>query len=112
MKRFCYALDLKDNPELIGKYIEHHQNVWPEVLKSITDSGIRNMEIYNIANRLFMIMETEDDFDSKTRAEADRKNPKVLEWEELMDIYQKRLPYSKEGQKWVRMEKIFSLKEA
>lgn len=109
MKRFCYALDLKEHPELIGKYIEHHQNVWPEVLKSITDSGIRDMEIYNVANRLFMIMETEDDFDPETKAEADRRNPKVLEWEALMDTYQKRLPFSNEGQKWVPMERIFSL---
>lgn len=111
MKRFCFALDLKDDPELIQQYIDHHENVWPEILKSITDAGIIDMEIYNVANRLFMIMETEDDFDAETKAETDRKNPKVQEWEALMDNYQQRLPFANKGQKWVPMERIFSLKK-
>ena len=112
MKKHCFALDLKDDPELIQKYIEHHQNVWPEVLKSIRDSGIINMEIYHLANRLFMIMETLDDFNPEEKAKADRENPKVQEWEALMDKFQKRLPFAKEGEKWVPMEIIFSLEEA
>jgi L-rhamnose mutarotase len=28
-----------------------------------------------------------------------------------MDTYQKRLPFAKEGQKWVPMKRIFSLEE-
>ncbi|NBC66216.1 MAG: L-rhamnose mutarotase [Bacteroidetes bacterium] len=111
MKRFCYALDLKDDPDLIKKYIEHHKNVWPEILDSITDAGIINMEIYNVGNRLFMIMETTDDFDPEAKAETDQNNPKVQEWESLMDNYQKRLPFAKEDQKWVQMNRIFSLNE-
>lgn len=112
MKRYCFALDLKDDPELIQKYIEYHKDVWPEILKSISDSGIIDMEIYNVADRLFMIMETVDDYDPEAKAEADQNNPKVQEWEALMDQYQKRLPFAEEGQKWVPMERIFSLKEA
>lgn len=112
MKRFCFALDLKDNPELINEYIKHHQNVWPEILESITDTGIIDMEIYNVGNRLFMIMETEDHFDSAVKAEADQNNPKVQQWEALMGKYQKRLPFVNKGQKWVEMDRIFSLAEA
>lgn len=112
MQRFCFALDLKNDPGLIQKYIEHHQNVWPEILKSISDAEIIDMQIYHVADRLFMIMETTDDYDPEVKAEADRNNPKVQEWETLMDTYQKRLPFAAEDQKWVPMEKIFSLKEA
>lgn len=112
MQRFCFALDLKDDPDLIKEYIEHHQNVWPQILESITDSGIIDMEIYNVANRLFMIMETEDDFDTEAKTEADNNNPKVQEWEKLMDNYQKRLTFAKEGQKWIPLDRIFSLKKA
>lgn len=111
MKRFCFALDLKDDPELIDRYIEHHKNVWPEIVESITDAGIMDMEIYNVGNRLFMIMETEDDFDPVAKAKVDRNNPKVQEWEALMDTYQKRLPFAKEDQKWVPIDRIFSLEE-
>lgn len=112
MKRFCFTLDLKDNPDLIAKYIEHHQSVWPEILKSITNAGITDMEIYNVTNRLFMIMETDDDFDPEAKAEADQKNPKVQEWETLMYNYQKKLPFADKSQKWVPMNRIFSLYEA
>lgn len=111
MKRFCFTLDLKNDPELIKEYIEHHQNVWPEILESITDAGIIDMEIYNVGDRLFMIMETIDDFDPDAKAEADQNNPKVQEWEALMDKYQKRLPFAEKGQKWVPMDRVFSLKE-
>jgi len=52
MKRYCLALDLKDDGALIKEYEEYHQKVWPEVLKSIKDSGIKEMEIYRINNRL------------------------------------------------------------
>lgn len=112
MKRYCFALDLKNDPDLIQKYIDHHQNVWPEVLESITESGIINMEIYNAGNRLFMIMETGDDFNPEEKTKADRENPKVQKWEALMDTYQKRLPFAREGQKWVPMDQIFSLDQA
>lgn len=112
MRRYCFALDLKNDPDLIQKYIDHHQNVWPEILESITDAGIIDMQIYHAGNRLFMIMETEDDFNPADKARADQQNPEVQEWETLMDTYQKRLPFASEGQKWVPMNRIFSLEQA
>jgi len=62
MKRYCLALDLKNDPTLIAEYEVYHRKIWPEIEKSIKDSGIDNMEIYRTGNRLFMIMETKDDF--------------------------------------------------
>ena len=62
MKRYCLALDLVNDPLLIDQYKAHHQNVWPEIIKSIKDSGILDMQIYHLANRLFMIIEVEEGF--------------------------------------------------
>ena len=61
-KRYCLALDLKNDPALIAEYEAWHKKVWPDILKSIKDSGILNMEIYRTGNRMFMIMETVPDF--------------------------------------------------
>ena len=61
-QRYCLTLDLKNDPQLIAEYEAYHQEVWPEIVQSIKDSGITNMEIYRFQNRLFMIMETGDDF--------------------------------------------------
>jgi L-rhamnose mutarotase len=107
MKRFCLALDLKDDPALISEYEEYHRKVWPEILRSIEDSGIVQMEIYRINNRLFMIIETNDDFSFERKAKMDESNKKVQEWEQLMWKYQEAVPGGKAGEKWRLMERIF-----
>ena len=109
MKRFCLALDLKDDATLISEYEDYHRKVWPEILKSIKDAGIEQMEIYRIHNRLFMIMETNDEFTFEQKAKMDEANKKVREWEQLMWNYQQAMPGSKPGEKWRLMERIFAL---
>lgn len=109
MKRYCLALDLKDDPALIAGYEAYHKKVWPEILESITGSGITSMEIYRVSNRLFMIMEVNDSFSFEKKSKADLANPKVQEWERLMWNYQQALPGARPGEKWMLMEKIFSL---
>ena len=109
MKRHCLTLDLKDDPELIADYEEFHKSVWPEILQSIREAGIEQMEIYRINDRLFMIMEVNDDFSFEKKQQKDEANKKVQEWEELMWKYQQALPGSKSGEKWRLMDKIFTL---
>ena len=110
LKRYCLALDLKDDPALIAEYEKHHQHVWPEIIKSIKDSGIEVLDIYRTGNRLFMIMEVNEAFSFEKKAANDEANPKVQEWEKLMWKFQQALPWAKSGEKWVLMERIFSLK--
>ncbi|MVN20023.1 L-rhamnose mutarotase [Mucilaginibacter arboris] len=109
MKRYCLALDLINDPKLITEYKAYHQNVWPEIKKSITDAGIINLEIYLLDNHLCMIMETDDKFSFEKKNATDAANPKVQEWENLMWKYQQALPQAKPGEKWLLMNKIFQL---
>jgi L-rhamnose mutarotase len=108
-QRYCLTLDLKDDPELIAEYKRHHQKIWPEVTKSIKDAGVQDMEIYLLGTRMFMIMEVREDFSFASKARADRANPKVREWEELMWKFQQSLPNAKSGDKWLLMERVFKL---
>jgi L-rhamnose mutarotase len=109
MQRYCLALDLKDDPTLIAEYEQWHRQVWPEIIESITSTGIELLDIYRTGNRLFMIIEASDDFSFEQKAKSDASNPKVQEWEALMWKFQEALPWAKKGEKWVRMEKIFGL---
>lgn len=111
MKRYCLALDLVDDPALIAEYENWHkaENSWPEIKKSILDGGIADMEIYRTGNRLFMIMETDETFSFERKSKMDASNPKVQEWEQLMWKFQLSLPWAKEGEKWVLMNKMFTL---
>lgn len=109
--RYCYSCDLKDDPELINEYRAHHipGNAPAEIIKSIKDAGVVDMQIYLTGNRMFMIMEVDETFDPKKKAEMDAENPYVQQWEQLMWKYQQGLPWAKDGEKWLKMEKIFQL---
>lgn len=108
-RRFCLALELKNDPELIAKYKKYHEKIWPEIAESIRNSGITDMEIYLLGTRLFMIMEVNESFSFEKKAKADQQNPKVQEWEQLMWKFQQALPEAEPSEKWLRMERIFKL---
>ena len=108
-KRYCLTLDLKDDAALIAEYRRYHRKIWPEITASIRKSGIVDMEIYLLGSRMFMIMEVNDRFSFDAKAGADRANPKVRQWEELMWKFQQPLPEAKAGEKWLLMERIFKL---
>jgi len=111
-QRYCLTLDLKDDPALISEYRKYHEKVWPEIRKSIKDSGIEDMEIYLLGTRMFMIMEVNDGFSFEAKARTDQENPKVQEWEQLMWKFQQALPGANPGEKWLHMERIFKLENA
>ena len=108
-RRYCLTLDLKDDPKLIAEYKRYHQKIWPEITKSIRDSGIEDLEIYLLGTRMFMIMEVNESFSFEKKGKTDNDNPRVQEWEELMWTFQKPLPHAKPGEKWLPMQRIFKL---
>jgi L-rhamnose mutarotase len=110
-RRYCLTLDLKDEPQLIAEYKHYHEKIWPEITLSIKDAGIEDMEIYLLGTRMFMVMEVNEQFSFEAKALADRKNPRVREWEELMWKFQEALPGATPGEKWLLMEKIFKLEK-
>jgi L-rhamnose mutarotase len=109
MRRYCLALDLKEDPVLIEEYESWHRKVWDEIKNSISGAGIRQMEIYRVGNRLFMIMETAEGFSFDEKSAMDAANPVVQKWEEMMWKYQQSLPWAKPGEKWMLMTRIFDL---
>ena len=110
LKRYCFALDLVDDEVLMAEYKKFHKKIWPEITKNIVDSGIEVLEIYNVCNRLFMIMEVNESFSFEKKSKMDAENPKVQEWENLMWKYQQALPVAQSNEKWLLMEKIYELK--
>lgn len=109
MKRFCLTLDLIDDPESIRIYEAHHAPgaAWPEVTQHDIDCGVLNIEIFRTGNRMFMILETDDDFTFEKKAEMDASNPIIAKWEALMWSFQQPIPWAKPGEKWVVMDRIF-----
>lgn len=109
MKRYCRTLELRDDPEMIARYEEAHANIWPEIREGILSVGILDMQIYRYGTRLFMIMDTVDDFDFEKDNERLAKLPRQAEWEAYVAQMQGCDPNAPSTDKWHLMDKIFSL---
>lgn len=109
MKRYCQTLTLVDNPEMIKKYVEAHAHVWPVIQEGIKEVGILDMQIYIKGNRLFMIVDTIDDFDWEKDNARLAKLPMQDKWEAYVAQFQGCDPEAPSTAKWQMMEKIFEL---
>ena len=108
-RQYCLTLSLKDDEELIREYEEYHKpgNVWPEVTDGIRATGILDMQIYRLGLQLIMVMTVSDTFSFEKKSLQESLNPKVLEWERLMEKFQNKA--EGEGGKWQEVENIFDL---
>lgn len=111
VKRYCQTLDLVDDPELIEEYKHWHspEYNWPEIPEGIKAVGILEMEIYILGNRLFMIVETPEDFDWNTAFGKLATMEKQAEWEEFVAKFQMVKPGQSSAEKWQLMDRIFCL---
>lgn len=112
MKCFAQALDLKDDPELIRQYREHHRAVWPEVTAALRQIGITRMKIFLIGTRMFMYYEAPDGFDPSRDYQSYAANPKTRAWDELMRKFQQKVPEAAPTDWWAPMEQVFDLEQA
>jgi L-rhamnose mutarotase len=110
--RTVLAADLKNDPAAIESYRQHHRIVWPEVLASLRQAGVRHMDIYLVGRRLVMILETEGPDFRRCFAAHVASSPRVAEWEALMRSIQVPVPGAAPGDWWTPMEPVFSLDRA
>ena len=113
VKRYCRTMQLKPDNSLIREYIHRHSQgeAWPEILDGIRKVGILEMEIYLLGNRLFMIVETPDDFDWDTSMARLATLHRQQEWEDYMAIFQDCNTGDTAEDKWQMMDRIFYLYE-
>jgi L-rhamnose mutarotase len=112
-RQYCLTLDLRDDGELIREYEQYHQkgNTWPEVIASIHESGILDMQIYRSGTQLIMVMTVNDSFSFEDKARRDSQNPKVIEWERLMARFQRANTDAGADAKWQKLRNIFDLSQ-
>jgi len=111
LQRYALALDLVDDAQKIAAYEQAHKKIWPEVRDHLRVHGVLDMEIYRLGTRLFMLMEVDPQvYQAEAMAAASLANPVIVKWEALMWTYQLPTPWTPMGEKWVAMERIFSLR--
>jgi|WetSurMetagenome_2_1015567.scaffolds.fasta_scaffold45581_3 L-rhamnose mutarotase len=110
-KRYCKTLQLENDAALIAKYKSMHAmgKSWPEITRGMKEVGIIDMEIYLTGTTLFMIMDTEENFDHDQAMTKLGSLPRQSEWEAAVSKFQKTSPSSSAKEKWILTERIFKL---
>jgi L-rhamnose mutarotase len=102
--RYGQVIGLK--PEAYATYVEYHAKVWPGVLKTIHECGIRNYSIFYKDNTLFAYFEyVGDNFDADMAKMA--ADPTTQQWWEIMKPMQQPMPTRAEGEWWAEMKEVF-----
>ena len=110
MKSFAQVLDLKDDPDIIARYEEHHRNVWPEVIEALKGRGIERMEIFRVGNHLFMYYTAPDDFEPRRDFQRyTLEAPRAAQWNELMATLQQKVPEAGPDDWWTPARRVFDL---
>jgi L-rhamnose mutarotase len=108
MKRYGSVLGLKQDD--IAEYKRLHAAVWPDVLKQIQASNIRNYSIFlrEPENLMFAYYEyhgTDHDGDMAKMA----ADPRTQEWWAVCMPLQSPLSTVKEGEWWAPTEEVFHI---
>ena len=110
MKSFAMTLDLKDDSSVIEEYKRHHHEVWPDVICGLRSIGIQKMKIFLLGTRMFMYIETPDDFDPLTDFQRyTDSSPAAAEWDVMMRKYQVQADGAREGEWWAGVEEVFDI---
>ena len=104
MKRYAQVIRLR--PEAEAEYIRYHAAVWPTVLQTIADCGIRNYSIFLRNGVLFAYFEYHgDDYDADMRKMA--ADPETQRWWSIMDPMQMPMTDALPGEKWSVAREVF-----
>lgn len=108
MQRMGMMIGLE--PDKVAEYKRLHADVWPGVLKMISDCNIRNYSIYlkEPENLLFGYWEYHgEDFAADAAKMA--ADPETQRWWDVCMPCQKPLDTRKDGEWWAMMEEVFHL---
>jgi L-rhamnose mutarotase len=106
MERVGFRLQL--NPDKLDEYVEHHQNVWPEMRAALTETGWHNYSLFLDRSDATLIgyFETPDLQAALDGMAATDVNEK---WQTFMAPFFKELDGKRPDEGFLKLENIFYL---
>jgi L-rhamnose mutarotase len=95
-------------PEKLAEYKRLHAAVWPEILRLLTEAGVRNYSIFQKDDLLFGYFEFHG---TNLEAAFERMNaqPIVKEWYAVCGPCQMPLATRNPGEWWAEMSEVFHM---
>ena len=86
------AFVLRVRPDKIDEYVAAHRDVWPDMLRVLKESGIRNYSIFRDGNQVFGYFESDD---LAAAAAYLGRQEVCARWQDAMaDLLEERVPDS------------------
>jgi L-rhamnose mutarotase len=81
MVRLAFLMELLPGNEAI--YKQKHDDIWPELVQTLRNYGVRNYSIFRHGLTLFAYLECDD----PSQLARQRENPVVQRWWQMMEPY-------------------------
>jgi L-rhamnose mutarotase len=106
MERMCRIIKIR--PEIIPEYKRIHAEVWPEILKAIAKSNVKNYSIFLREPENLLISYWEYHGTNYVQDMEDIKRaPRMQEWWNLTDPMQVPLETRASGEWWAAAPEVF-----
>lgn len=115
LKHLTFTADLRKDSAAIAEYLRLHssEGVWPEIARANERSGIQEVSIYRMENRLFMVVSIPQSADmAVVDSLYQLADPERLKaWGELTNSLLKAPPGVDTTLRWIPMERIYHYPE-
>lgn len=102
--------DLVKDSLMQKEYLDHHATQfkkWPEVAKGFCNADFQQLQVFKNAGQLMLIISIPKGASlDKLNPKTIENNPRVDEWNKLMQKYQQGIEGTKPGETWVFLEKV------
>ena len=110
-KDIVMMVNLVDDSAAIAAYDQYHAKAWPEVIAANEPANIKGVKIYRLANKLVMILTVPENWDGDKDNNYVKSSPRVKEWLDIMEKFQRPSPEAPAGTKgWATMKLVFGYK--
>jgi L-rhamnose mutarotase len=105
MQRVCFLLQVKK--DRLEEYKKRHQEVWPEMLQALHETGWRNYSLFLRDDGMLVGYLETDDFEAARARMAER--PINAKWQADMRPFFEGLPGRRPDEMMLRIEEVFHL---
>lgn len=106
-----FVVNTVDDDVKLKEYLAYHKEIWPEVEAGFKKAGYKDITLYRFNDLIVMaiIVPKGADLDAMGKL-SESYSPRCVEWNQLMNTYQKGVNGTSEGQKWVEAKPFYEFK--